>query len=175
MYEIEMKAHLADPVRVQSDLNEEALFVENFNKDDLYFSNDKHLFRLRTLDETPVRWIVTIKDKNLKEGIEVNKEVEFEVSSPSQFREFAAMLGYSELIQKTKRGSLYRMGQYHIELCEIFGLGHFLEIEYLSEQEVVVEDIRKEIMVLMNRFGLGEAEIESRYYIEMLLEKKRST
>ena len=111
-------------------------------------------------------------------GIEINREREFEVSDPEAFSEFALRLGCEPFYEKRKRGLAFKAGrgaasgEATIEIIEVSGLGDFIEIEVLLEDEDPerVAVAQGEIRALLARSGVSEADIEPRFYSEMLME-----
>jgi predicted adenylyl cyclase CyaB len=139
------------------------------------------------------RSVVTFKTKRSEGGIEINRESEFGVSDSEVFAEFALRLGCEPFYTKRKRGSRYHVdpcersaapglpsgggaeacrGAATIELVEVDGLGDFIEIEILlpDENPADVALAQGEIRGLLARAGLGEDDIEPRFYSELLME-----
>ncbi|MBN2653267.1 MAG: class IV adenylate cyclase [Spirochaetales bacterium] len=170
MFEIELKAWITAPESLKEQLIRIADFVKSFSKKDYYFliPGKQDWFRLR-IDGG--KNIVTVKDKNLVDGVEINKEVEYCVDSQDSFIEFAQMIGSKLDIIKYKRGDLFVYNGYNIELCELVGLGWFVEIEKLTEDSSKIDQIKQELREILALLGVGESQIESRLYIDMLKEK----
>ncbi|WP_332447620.1 CYTH domain-containing protein [Sphaerochaeta sp.] len=185
-YEVELKAHVKDVISLKSLLDRtegiEGPICEL--KDDIYYCLDQGeaLFRLRKESFGPSfsnlkgKLVFTRKQKSLTDGIEVNRETEF-TSDDNQFpsaHEFFLGLGYQIYIRKTKRGYSYTLAfddvlpPLHIELVEVLGLGWFLEMEFILEQEEKVPLARTFLLDMLTRFGLDSQSIESRYYIHLL-------
>jgi adenylate cyclase class IV len=154
-------------------------------------------FRIRAEDHSTT---VTFKNKRVENGLEVNLEREFGVGDPEIFVEFCRRLGCESFYTKRKRGSRYiydsasRSGQASaevplprsgaprgespptrpatIEIVEVEGLGDFIEIEILLEDEEpeALARAQAEIRGLLERAGVDAAAIESRFYSELLME-----
>ncbi|RME04755.1 MAG: class IV adenylate cyclase [Deltaproteobacteria bacterium] len=178
MFEIEMKAHLDDPAEIREKLERIAAFTGKARKRDHYYAplgytldridwaNDVP-FRLR---ETGNHAFVTFKRKRRRAGLEINEEIEFEVSDPAAFDRFAHAIGFFPCITKEKISERFRRDDFTIELNEVKGLGWFLEIEYLSESPNDPERIRARIHEIFAMLGIPPEAIEPRYYVEMLRE-----
>lgn len=181
MIEVELKAHISDPEAVAARVAAFATPVGGFEKFDAYWhgpdwrlSRGTKGFRVRTEGGDT---IVTFKSKRCEGGVEINREREFSVSDPAALDELLFRLGCEPFYTKRKRGRRFELkepGQSHptsIEILELEGLGHFIEIEALleSEEPSAVALAQGEIKGILARAGVDEAEIESRYYSELLM------
>ncbi len=173
--EVETKARLNDPELMREKLRRIAGFDRHFEKRDIYFAHPgstKTLFRLR--HEGCVS-TVTYKQKTRENGIEVNHEHEFSVSDERTFLGFCEYLGYIKYIEKHKTGDLFTYQQASIELSYVDDLGWFIEIECIVEDESEIHASRDKIHSILSDLEIGTDRIEERYYVEMLMEKKRGT
>ncbi|MGI9256974.1 MAG: class IV adenylate cyclase [Salinispira sp.] len=179
--EIEMKAWVDNPDLIQEKiLALPARKIREYNKTDIYFhllenGRIKQELRLRSDADSA---IVTLKEKMLDKSLEVNFEREFTVSDPEHFMYMLEGAGYLELIRKSKRGTSWQYRNYSIELSEIPGLGHFLELELLVEGQVpgdnihqIKEEAKEEFHKLFTQLGIGAEKIEHRRYTSMLIAK----
>jgi adenylate cyclase class IV len=192
--EVELKAHVADKVSVEARVASFAQREGAVDKLDSYWhgpewrlARGKKGFRIRSESGKSV---VTFKTKNADGGIEINRESEFAISDPETFAEFARRIGCEPFYTKRKRGSRFRVdpceraavsglvdetacpGAATIEIIEVEGLGAFIEIEILlpDEEPAAIALAQGELRGLLARSGLGEADIEPRYYSELLME-----
>jgi|WetSurMetagenome_2_1015567.scaffolds.fasta_scaffold473872_1 predicted adenylyl cyclase CyaB len=181
MIEVELKARVRDRRAVEAAVGGFASLVGETDKRDSYWKAPsagagaaKRDFRLRREGGTSV---VTFKQKRVEEGIEVNVEREFVVSDPEAFAALAERIGCLQWYEKRKRGLKYEAasgsaadGKATIEIVEVEGLGGFIEIEVLLAREdpAAVARARGELRSLLARAGCSEADIEPRYYSELL-------
>ncbi len=179
MIEVELKARVADPEACEARLATFAHRSGSFDKADEYWvlggadapmaaEERGRAFRIR---ESGGRAVVTRKRKERSGGIETNVETEFEVSDAAAFRELALGLGARPALRKRKRGSAWEAEGALIELCEVAGLGHFLEIEILLREgapEGEIAEARAKLLALLVKAGLTQGDIEPRYYADML-------
>jgi adenylate cyclase class 2 len=181
MIEVELKAHLRDPEEVEKKVASFATFMGKFEKFDAYWhgpdwrlSRGTKGFRVRTESgET----IVNFKSKRCEGGVEINREREFKASDPAILDEFFLRLGCEPFYTKRKRGSRYEVAAsgsprpITIEILELEGLGYFIEIEALLEDEAPasVALAQGEIRGILARSGVDDSAIESRYYSELLM------
>jgi len=196
MIEVELKAHVRDRAAVEARVASFAVLDGPVDKLDAYWhgpdwrlARGKKGFRVRAEDG---RSVVTFKNKKSEGGIEINREREFGISDPEAFIEFAQRLGCEPFYTKRKRGVRYRVdpcergvgaagdglggeacrGAATIEIVEVEGLGHFIEIEILlpDEEPAAVALAQGEIRGFLSRAGVSEEAIEPRYYSELLMQ-----
>ena len=205
--EIELKAHIEDKEAVKRLLFDKAVFLWAFEKEDTYWFQEppscpgfpRSGIRLRrekcTLPDgsEKISCLATYKNKEKRDGIEINDEKEFEiVSKPDQngpeFEEFLLCLGLKPGISKKKRGWAFsREGinnpaveqqgikpspRITAELCEVEGLGWFVELEILTDNADNGKDAyaesRKRLLDFLYSLGIKKEAIESRFYTELL-------
>ncbi len=199
MYEIELKARVADRKSLITALNSFATFSKAVQKDDLYWKTEKdgRKISVRIRREEPFasgeipaeiakktprqnpQVLLTYKRKEVREGndgssIEVNDEKECSISDSKALESLFADLGFSPYLEKHKTVLCWKYQDALLELCTVPPLGDFLEIEVMSpvNDDPDVENIRSRIKSMLAKAGLGEDTIESRYYSEMLAEVK---
>lgn len=172
--EVELKAWVDEPEavrkRVAARFEKEAGYI----KEDVYYRLDARSrndapveFRLRREEG---RAIVTGKRKKVVEGVEINDEIEYTVSSDVVFERFAEYLGAKVFARKRKVGERYRAGAATIELSEVDRLGHFIEIEWLVEggDEGEILRAKEGVRRLLRELDIPEEKIEPRYYVDLL-------
>ena len=199
MYEIEMKAHVLNPGAVRERLEAEGEFLERVSKKDVYYKsvqNPKIQARIRSeeffnsdSEKNPFgtdsggkksaiirkKTVLTYKKKESRidgngSALEVNEELESEVSDPKALETLFLDLGMEVSLRKTKEALGFALGNAHAELCRVPPLGDFLEVEVLSEKNDAnsVQQAREEIKAIFRKCGIQDSQIESRYYSEML-------
>lgn len=184
--EIELKAWADDPGAVKGKLNGLARYNGEFLKEDTYWKPVNPEDRPGAIPFSGIRIrkesgsdaggraystiTVTYKDKETREGLEVNREQEFSVSGEEPFRELLRRLGLKPAISKRKAGFSWDYRGITAELAEIAGLGWFAELEILAntDKAETVRDARKRLLELLAKLDIGEDRIEPRYYTEML-------
>lgn len=193
MIEIELKARVADPRAVAERLAAFARYDGEFLKEDAYWHGPGWRerrggkgFRIR---REAGRAMVTWKEKRLEGGMERSREREFSVGDAELFSEFARRLGCEPFYAKRKVGSRWfldrlpvegdrlpvegdRATPIALELLEVPGLGHFLEIEALITEDdgAAIARARDELRDCLRRTGLPEDAIEPRTWSELLSE-----
>ena len=188
--EVELKAHVSDHLALQKRLE----LLPGISpalcelKEDTYFCRQggDALFRMR-LEQTGKSFasmhgslVFTYKNKAIRDGIEVNEEVEF--SSPSDQGPYALQfflsMGYEVYITKTKRGFIYtysvvpELPLLTVELVEVIGLGWFIEMEFVLEDKSLIGQARDNLLLVLDSLGIGRSDIEDQYYMHLLKKKK---
>ena len=174
-FEVELKVRLHQPDKVQQRVTALGLFVDKFYKEDVYFKRCDEpdplpALRYRLRREAD-RSVVTFK-YHLSEGdeIEINHEIEFEVSNAHAFFRFTDRFGFEPFVVKRKRGLVYRIGRAHVELNNVEYAGHFAEIEILCTDPADVPAARAELTSLLTTLDLPLDDLEPRRYIELIYE-----
>jgi len=185
-FEIELKAHILDSEALKRLLFEKTTYERAFTKDDSYLYPGQTGERttnplpsgLRIRKENRIfpdgkeeaLISVTFKIKEVKDGIEINNEREFEISSLPPFEELLKRLGLSAGHVKKKRGWAFTHNGINIELTEVEGLGWFVELEILADnnREKTIAGGRERLFQLLDSLGIARDAIESRFYSEML-------
>jgi len=195
MAEIELKAHAGNYRECKKRLEAIAGVAVAISKDDTYWLAPGVLHYYsgpRVRQETAgnsVKTLVTWKNKQKVNGIEVNDEHELEVSDKKVFEELLVQLGLEKQIEKHKEGWAWQYSGITAELCKVSGavrknpkktgaakkgriknLGWFLELEIISNEDskAAVALTRKKLLTLLAKAGIDEGDLESRYYAEML-------
>ncbi len=183
--EIELKAWVDDPEKVRENAGALAIPLGSFIKEDSYWlplkdiSSDPREQKRSSLGsgvrirQENGQVLVTLKKKEVREGMEINDELEFSVSSASEFESFLHFLGFAPWIRKHKEGMAWRWKNITIELSLVQNLGWFAELEILAESPdpQTLEHARKSLLECLEKLGIPQANIESRYYTELLIER----
>lgn len=192
MYEIELKAHIYNRKETIKILNTFANYVGFFQKHDSYYklqkqnSNDFISVRIRkelSKQEQNIseKIYLTYKQKELKNTsdgtkIEVNNEKECELSNSETVISILLDTGFYEYLSKSKTVEKFTyqtpFGIATIEICTIPPIGDFIEIEILndSNNESNVDNIRKEILSILEKCNIPQSQIEEKFYSQLLKE-----
>jgi adenylate cyclase class 2 len=206
--EIEIKAHIPDPESQKAVFSRLAGDPRSFEKDDCYWAAPEPAAMgefpksgVRVRRETSAypdgrgitKKLVTYKSKEIRSGIEVNREREFTLSDEGEdgdvFEELLIRLGLKPGTRKHKAGWAWAYKGITAELCEVQGfnpgasgnsaggsagernLGWFAELEILApdDRDETVSAARNRLLELLETAGIPREQIEERYYSEMLL------
>ncbi|MCL2233295.1 MAG: class IV adenylate cyclase [Treponema sp.] len=186
--EIEVKARVHDSEALYVLLHKNAEYSGAFDKEDTYWNfalpPAMPILQIRLRREKRIRadgtavsaTLATYKNKEVRDGIEINDEMEFEVNPGPEFERFLKTMGFKPGIFKRKRGWAFSRGEITAELVEVEKLGWFLELEILADiaeagsLEKTVAEGKEKILGFLTVLGIGREAIESRYYSEMLAE-----
>jgi len=114
-------------------------------------------------------FIVTFKGPRQPGPLKSRPETEFTVSDPKLAAQLFEALGYRESISFQKRRHSWKLADCKVELDEIPHLGHFVEIEGPSQEQV---------LSLRQTLGLAGEPMISKSYMALLsdyLEKQKIT
>ena len=92
------------------------------------------------------------------------------MSDVEPFEALLNIFGLQVGLRKYKKGSAWTNNDVTAELCEVQGLGWFLELEILvpSADEQTIREAQNRLLSFLKETGVDEGRIESRYYTEML-------
>jgi len=174
MLEVEIKAYCDDPDALRARLAElggalEGSLIEEdsyFNHPSRDFAETDEAFRIRSTPEGPV---VTYKGPKIGERSKTRYENEVPIGDADAFSDILTRLGFRPVRVVKKRRELYALEGAHVCLDSIEGLGHFAEVEILSEDR---EEAEKKLFSLAEKLGLSR--FERRSYLELLLESDSS-
>jgi adenylate cyclase class 2 len=177
--EIEIKARVDDPERLKTIFSQiSTRFIGTFEKDDTYWTSPMVAHDVRVRQEVKIdnagiatqTAVITYKHKAIRAGIEVNDELEFEVSNITAFERLLVQLGLKKKIGKHKQGPAWNCAGITAELFLVRDLGYFVELEIMSDtdDEQTVSEARKRLFALLSCLGIPEEWVEQRYYTEML-------
>ncbi len=172
--EVELKAWVSDPDALRARLDRRYSFVREYVKEDVYFAGEESARDGRSdvrLRRDGDRSICTFKDKRIEKGVEFNEEHEFDVTDGDAFHELLRRLGCLERIRKTKIGRQYKAGDTIVELSELVGLGWFVEIERVLDDESESQAAELSVREVLSELDIPTTAIECRTYTEMLAEK----
>ncbi len=117
--------------------------------------------------------VITLTYKRaLNEGGDM-LEHEVKVDSVDVTQAIVLELGYLLATDIEKKRQEFSFDNATVSLDEVVGLGTFLEIEIMADDEQKIDDAQKKVMEIAEKFGLGEAEIVTKKY-DQLMEEKRS-
>jgi len=137
----------------------------------------KEHFASLTSDFTSLKNLVTIKQKSLVNGVEVNKEDEREVTveETAQLVEDYSRRGFKDLgYIKTKTGMCYQFTNgitinaeavFAVRNGEVYSVGRYFEVERVlseSSSQEQIQDAQKHVLETIEVLGLDTAQVEPR-------------
>jgi len=174
MYEVEAKVRLtrADFERLKKEVPKIATFKKHVSNRDRYFPLNKN-FALRIRQQNKAA-VLHLKKKKIEKGTEINQEIEFNIRSASKMMNFLKKIGIHLPLKKEKEGDIYQWNNMQIELNFVKGLGPFLEIETIVQSESAIPKAKKALRGLFKKLGFSPKDFESKYYLELLEEKRKN-
>ena len=196
MYEIELKAWVDDIPATENKINEFAKYIGLTEKRDTYWRKKNTEIGIRIRQETGKPIIATWKQKNLRQNeFEVNTEREFIIGSTdfakdtipnkknetslksalSNFEDFLKTSDFEISLQKYKSTKTWHhkteeFDLITIEISYVEFLGHFIEIEILSEKndDETISMAQNCLHETLQKCGINKDRIETRYYWQLL-------
>jgi len=195
MYEIELKAHVYSYASVQAKLHSFAHLVGTCEKTDVYWQQTivpegKTPVTVRLREQKTeysdgkisTEVLVTYKQKELRyaqsigtqkpTAYEVNNEQEFAISDRKPFETMLNAAGFKIVLEKHKTAMQWKHDDVFLELCTIHGLGDFLELEIMSNDNSLhtAEAARLKLEKLLASCDIPLEHIEPKYYSVLLSE-----
>lgn len=173
MFEIEAKVRLsgAQVGIVQKKVAAMAQCVKRTTKEDRYYDfSDSESLRLRVEGNEA---FLQLKTREGQRGLESNLEMEFPIEGVAQWDRLLRANGFPLIGKKRKRSDTYRFGNCGIELNQVGGLGHFLEIECLVGSRAEIPKAKRGVVTLFKRLGFSPRDFEPKLYLELLAEKAK--
>ena len=175
MIEVEVKVK-ADHSQVRSVLQKlGAIKIGIENQSDTYFAAPYRDFaktdealRIRSLDGQAV---LTYKGPKLDKVSKTREELETSVDEATTAKILHA-LGFSDAGIVRKKREVFRAGEITVCLDAVEGLGEFLEVEIIAEDEKDLDISREKLFELLKQFGAGEKDSIRTSYLEMVLDKR---
>lgn len=112
---------------------------------------------------------LTYKGPRINAKVKVREEIEVKISNHQRMLEILMKLGFKPVIEIRKKRETWLIGNMHVNLDEVEGLGSFIEIEVKSNRAKREE---REIQRLMKKLGVGRERILRKTYFELIEEKK---
>jgi len=169
MVEIEMKFRVSDYSSLVEKLNRAGVKLgrSESQKDIIFVSEDTVGFSIK-----PGMPVVRIRSERgrtslaLKKRITSEKSVEHEldISDEGEMTQILANLGLKKIVEVVKQREITCVGRLTYCLDVVDGLGCFLEIETMTEENEDITETRKEIMFHAAKLGLGEDDVEKSKY-----------
>lgn len=115
-----------------------------------------HCLRLRKKND---ECSITYKDDVFKNGKWLySNEYETKVESIEMVREIFTKLGLKKFIEIDNNKEIYRTEKYEIALENVKDLGIFLEVEYCTDADVNVDEIKNEIQQFIDNLNIKVSE-----------------
>lgn len=134
-------------------------------QDDTFFRCDNGRLKLRVFSETEGELIFYRRTD--WQGPKESFYVRSPTASPSTLRE-ALTLAHGEIGRVIKQRTLYMVGRTRIHLDRVQGLGDFLELEVVLEDQEPLEAGMREAHWLMKDLGVAPSHLVGGAYVDLL-------
>ncbi len=163
-YQVENLAHIRDQIE---QLGGGAFMLGN-HETDIYFDMDDR--RLTENDQAVCLRSMAPSGRVLwiSKGPGPDRCVAMDLHDADKAVEMLTSLGFFEILRIEKARDLYFLGALHVTLDEVPGLGPFVEIAAMTDDEHALGGLRQKIEVLAIKLGLSPANREARSYRTML-------
>ena len=178
--EVEVKARVSNLEELASKLeslgvvlsqpitqNDETFIGENYNDYDK-LQPGRNILRIRKNND---KFIFTIK-QSLKNELD-SHERETEIADPAEFREALLLMGYKPVVKINKVRRKAKYNGYEICLDEVAGLGSFVEVEKIVDEEDS-EKVQDELFEFLETLGIKREDRETRGYDTLIYLKKNT-
>jgi adenylate cyclase class 2 len=178
MIEVEVKAHVEDPRRVERSIIEiGATPIGIDNQADTYYNDQVHDFektdealRVRAQDN---RFFLTYKGPKIDKLSKTRKEYQVEINDANSMGDILSSLGFFPVATVIKKRKNYRIGDFLISLDEVRNLGNFIEIEISVKNPWNYEEKVESIFKIIEKLGISRETTIRKSYLEMVLEKEK--
>ncbi|ASJ06817.1 class IV adenylate cyclase [Thermococcus pacificus] len=177
MIEIEVKGYADDKIfeRVREDFE---LIRREYHEDTYFqhpcrdFTETDEALRIRVRRfNGHFEAFLTYKGPKIDPNSKTRREIEVPISDPDKHSEILSRLGFQEVLTVEKVREKYYVDKgIIIALDEVEGLGKFIEIEALAENERAVEETVERLRGILKELGVER--FERRSYLELLLERR---
>ena len=165
-FEVELKYRLAckhEFLAILSSIEHEVMFVDNIESDWYFDTPNQQLLAqhksvcIRECQPSGIKlWIV--------KGPELDRCQATNISDIKSAKSMLETMGYQVRLQMTKQRSIYFVGQFHITVDHLAGIGDFAEFAIMTDDEAMLEVYRAELVGLAAQFGLTQAQLEHKSY-----------
>jgi len=105
-------------------------------------------------------WIVKGPELERCEAVEIN--------DCDRARSMLLTMGYQHTKTLTKTRSMYYIGEFHVTVDHIDGLGHFVEFAVVTDDNAKINDYKSVLKQLAGRCHLTDDQLELRSYKELV-------
>ena len=169
-YEVELKYRVDSLIIVRDQITRLGAvpFMLGNRETDIYFDMDETRFAdndqavcLRSMAPSGrVLWI--------SKGPGPDRCVAMDLHDLEKAFEMLSSLGFSEVMRIEKARDLYFLGPLHLTLDDVPGLGQYVEIAAMTDDEQALEELRKQTKALAGALDLSPASRETRSYRTMI-------
>lgn len=166
-YRIDSKSVFLELLRL---MPHEVMLEDNIECDWYFDSSDKGLHAenksvcIRTMEPSGIKlWIV--------KGPESDRCEATNITDASKARSMLKTMGFEVVLKAEKTRSIYFVGDFHITVDSLMGIGDFAEFAIMTDDESMLSAYKVELEALANKFGLTETALQTKSYKQMFVEQ----
>lgn len=171
-FEVELKYRLPSRVAFLQTLStiEHEVMLENNIERDCYFDNRKQPLSeqnksicIREMEPSGIKlWIVKGPERDRCEATNI--------TNAKNAKSMLETMGFKPVLKMEKQRSIYFVGQFHITVDHLEGIGDFAEFAIMTDDEHMLENYRDELIRLAEKFRLSANDLEHKSYRELQLQ-----
>ncbi|MFM2483505.1 class IV adenylate cyclase [Celerinatantimonas yamalensis] len=171
-YEVELKYRLNSKSEFLETLGlmpHEVMLEENMECDWYFDFPDKALqaqnksLCIRTMEPSGIKlWIV--------KGPESDRCEATNITDAYNARSMLETMGYEVVLKAKKTRSIYFLGEFHITVDSLAGIGEFAEFAIMTDDESMLPTYKIELEALASKFGLNHLVLQTKSYKQMFME-----
>lgn len=175
-FEVELKYRIPSKTQFLDTLQSmyyEVMLQDNLESDNYFDTPDQQLLAqnkslcIREMQPSGIKlWIV--------KGPEIDRCEATNISDAPKAMSMLETLGYVCVLKMIKVRSIYFVGDFHITVDHLEGLGNFAEFAIMTDEESLLEDYRQQLLNLAAQFGLTEQDREHRSYRALQSDKLKA-
>ncbi|ARV72541.1 class IV adenylate cyclase [Vibrio campbellii] len=165
-FEVELKYRVKDKrafLTTLSSLKHEVMFEDNQEADWFYdtperkLTNENKSLVIREIEPSGIKlWIVKGPEEERCEATDITKS--------QAAKSMLENMGYEVILHTKKVRSIYFVGEFHITLDHLEGIGYFAEFAIMTDDESALGRYKQKLEALAGMFGLDESNREPRSY-----------
>lgn len=166
---IEIKARLDDRAAVEAKLRKMTpTEPEQVAQDDTFFNCTTGRLKLRVFADQSAELIYY--QRNDQAGPKESFYIRTPIAEPISFRH-ALSLANGEFGRVIKQRTVYLLGRTRVHLDVVDGLGDFLELEVVLDQDEPNQAGEQEALAILASLNIAESQLESPAYLDLLQQK----
>lgn len=172
-YEVELKYRLLSKSEFLDILNQiphEVMLEDNIERDWYFDFPDKTLkaenksLCIRTMEPSGINlWIV--------KGPEPDRCEATNITNAKNAVSMLETIGYEVVLKAEKVRSIYFVGEFHITVDSLAGIGDFAEFAVMTDDDALLSRYKSELEALALKFGLTQTALQTKSYKQMFEER----
>lgn len=172
-YEVELKYRLRSKSEFLDILNQiphEVMLEDNIERDWYFDFPDKTLkaenksLCIRTMEPSGINlWIV--------KGPEPDRCEATNITNAKNAVSMLETMGYEVALKAEKVRSIYFVGEFHITVDSLAGIGDFAEFAVMTDDDALLSRYKSELEALALKFGLTQSALQTKSYKQMFEER----